>query len=54
MYTCVCIYRHIHIYIYSCRTFEQTFSFIEKVATTRTQDDLATLIKEIGMMIDNL
>ena len=38
----------------SCRTFEQTISFIEKVATTKIHEDIANLIAELGIQLREL
>lgn len=36
------------------RTFEQTISFIEKVATTKIHEDIANLIAELGIQLREL
>lgn len=36
------------------RTFEQTISFIEKVATTKSHEDVANLIAELGIQLKEL
>lgn len=42
--------------LFSCihRTFEQTISFIEKVATTKIHEDIANLIAELGIQLREL
>ena len=39
---------------HTTETFDQTYSFIEKVATTKVQVDLATLVQELGVQLREL
>ena len=39
---------------HTTETFDQTYSFIEKVATTKVQVDLATLVTELGLQLREL
>ena len=38
----------------STETFDQTYSFMEKVATTRVQKDIGTLVQELGVQLREL
>lgn len=42
------------LFLYQCRTFEQTINFIEKVATTKIHEDIANLIAELGIQLREL
>ena len=42
------------VFSYIHRTFEQTISFIEKVATTKIHEDIANLIAELGIQLREL
>jgi hypothetical protein len=42
------------LFLYECRTFEQTINFIEKVATTKIHEDIANLIAELGIQLREL